>query len=101
MPLTPTKWPRRSAFLRDSQVPIRISAFDDKPATAAWRSRPSWAIIPTDDKAFDQRMLDEMAKRIGARVTKVKASNAVFMTQPKVVADVIDAAAREVSTKPR
>lgn len=85
-----------AAFLRDSQVPIRMSAFGEKLTTAAWRSRPSWAVIPTDDKAFDQRMLDAMAKRIGARVTKVKASHAVFLTQHKIVADVIDAAARAV-----
>ena len=86
-----------AAFLRDSQVPIRMSAFGEKLTNAAWRSRPSWAVIATDDKAFDQRMLDAMAKRIGARVTKVKASHAVFLTQHKVVADVIDAAAREVA----
>ncbi|MCH8616529.1 alpha/beta hydrolase [Sphingomonas sp. SM33] len=83
-----------AAFLRDSQVPIRMSAFGEKLTTAAWRSRPSWAVIATDDKAFDQRMLDAMAKRIGARVTKVKASHAVFLTQHEIVADVIDAAAR-------
>ena len=86
-----------AAFLRDSQVPIRMSAFGEKLTTAAWRSRPSWAVIATDDKAFDQRMLDAMAKRIGARVTKVKASHAVFLTQHKIVADVIEAAARGVT----
>lgn len=86
-----------ASFLRDSQVPIRMSVFGEKLTAAAWRSRPSWAVIPTDDKAFDQRMLDAMAKRIGARVTKVKASHAVFLTQHKIVADVIDAAAREVA----
>jgi pimeloyl-ACP methyl ester carboxylesterase len=86
-----------AAFLRDSQVPIRMSAFGEKLTTAAWRSRPSWAVIATDDKAFDQRMLDAMAKRIGAQVTKVKASHAVFLTQHKIVADVIEAAARGVT----
>jgi hypothetical protein len=42
-------------------------------------------------------MLDHMAKRIGARVTKVSASHALFMTQPKAVADVIDEAARQAA----
>lgn len=83
-----------AAFLRDSQVPINMSAFGVKLQHAAWRTRPSWAVIATDDKAFDQRMLHAMAKRIGARTVEVKASHAVFMTQPKVVADVIDRAAR-------
>jgi len=71
-----------------------MSVFATKLKNAAWRTKPSWAVIATDDKAFDQRMLHTMAKRIGATVTEVKASHAVFMTQPKAVADVIDQAAR-------
>lgn len=84
-----------AAFMRDMQVPINMSSFETKLKNAAWRTKRSWAVIATDDKAFDQRMLDAMAKRIGASVTKVKASHAVFMTQPKAVADVIDKAAKE------
>ncbi|MBU2342521.1 MAG: alpha/beta hydrolase [Alphaproteobacteria bacterium] len=88
---------RDAAFLRDSQVPINMSAFGTVLENAAWRSKPSWAVIATEDRAFDQRMLHDMAERIGAKVTEVAASHAVFMTQPKVVADVIDEAARQVS----
>ncbi|MEP9390278.1 alpha/beta hydrolase [Mesorhizobium sp. KR9-304] len=83
-----------AAFLRDSQVPINMSAFATKLENAAWRTKPSWAVIATEDKAFDGRMLRKMAERIGAAVTDVRASHAVFMTQPKVVADVIDQAAQ-------
>ncbi|MBI0538417.1 alpha/beta fold hydrolase [Roseomonas sp. KE2513] len=83
-----------AAFMRDSQVPIAMSVFGTKLAQAAWRTRPSWAVIATDDKAFDQRMLRHMASRIGAKVTEIAASHAVFMTQPKVVAAVIDEAAQ-------
>jgi len=86
-----------AAFLRDSQVPIALSAFEARLSHSAWRTKPSWAVIATDDKAFDQKMLQSMAKRIGANVTEVPASHAVFMTRPKEVADVIDAAARTVS----
>lgn len=86
-----------AAFLRDAQVPINMSAFGTKVKQAAWRTKPSWAVIATEDKAFDQRMLDSMAKRMRASVTKVKASHAVFLSQPKVVADVIEKAAREAS----
>lgn len=84
-----------AAFLRDSQVPINMSAFGTPVKHAAWRTKPSWAVIATEDKAFDQAMLLHMAKRIGAKVTTVPASHAVFMTQPKVVADTIDRAAHE------
>lgn len=90
-----------AAFMRDSQVPIAMSVFGTKLTQAAWRTRPSWAVIATDDKAFDVRMLHKMAQRIGADVTEVKASHAVFMTQPKAVADVIDRAAREAGPKSR
>lgn len=83
-----------AAFMRDSQVPINLSVFGTKLTNAAWRSKPSWAVIATDDKAFDQKMLQHMAKRINAKVTNVAASHAVFMTQPKVVAEVIDRAAK-------
>lgn len=90
-----------AAFLRDSQVPINISAFTTRLEHAAWTTKPSWAVIATDDKAFDQRMLRAMAERIGATITEVPASHAVFMTQPKVVADVIDGAARQASVGTR
>ena len=89
------------AFMRDSQVPINMSVFGTKLTQAAWRTRPSWAVIATDDKAFDVRMLHKMAKRIGATVTEVKASHAVFMTQPKAVAAVIERAAQEAARKSR
>jgi pimeloyl-ACP methyl ester carboxylesterase len=88
------------AFMRDSQVPISMAAFGTRLQNAAWRTRPSWAVIATDDKAFDVRMLRSMAKRIGAQTVDVKASHAVFMTQPKAVADVIDRAAHDAAKHP-
>jgi pimeloyl-ACP methyl ester carboxylesterase len=88
-----------AAFMRDSQVPINMSVFGTKLQHAAWRTRPSWAVIAKQDKAFDQRMLHSMAKRIGASIVEVPGSHAVFKTQPKLVADVIDRAAREVGRR--
>jgi pimeloyl-ACP methyl ester carboxylesterase len=88
-----------AAFMRDSQVPINMSVFETKLKNAAWRTKPSWAVIATEDKAFDQAMLIHMAERIGASITKVSASHAVFMTQAKVVADTIDRAAKEAASK--
>jgi pimeloyl-ACP methyl ester carboxylesterase len=88
-----------AAFMRDSQIPINMSVFETRLKIAAWRTKPSWAVIATEDKAFDQQMLIHMAKRIGADITRVAASHAVFMTQPKVVADTIDRAAREALLK--
>jgi len=90
-----------AAFLRDSQVPIALSAFATRLENAAWRTKPSWAVIATQDKAFDQRMLRTMAERIGAAVTEVEASHAVYMTQPKLVADAIDRAAQDATAEVR
>jgi pimeloyl-ACP methyl ester carboxylesterase len=82
-----------AAFLRDSQVPINLADFETKLENAAWREKPSWAVIATEDRAFGEGMLQAMATRIGARITEVSASHALFMTQPKAIADVIVEAA--------
>lgn len=87
------------AFMRDAQVPINMASFGTKLKNAAWKSKPSWAVIATEDKAFDQAMLIHMAERIKAKVTKVSASHALFMTQPPVISDTIDEAAKAVSGK--
>jgi len=82
-----------AAFLRDSQVPVNMAVFTTPVKDAAWHDKPSWAVIGTDDRAFDQAMLQHMAKRIGATVTNVPASHALFITQAGVVSDVITTAA--------
>ena len=86
-----------AAFLRDSQVPIALSAFGTPVTQAAWRTKPSWAIVPTQDRAIDPRLLRQMAQKIGADVVEVEASHVPFLTQPRAVADVIDKAARAAS----
>jgi pimeloyl-ACP methyl ester carboxylesterase len=83
-----------AAFLRDSQVPINMSVFTTPVRKAAWHDKPSWAVIAADDKAFDQAMLQHMAMRMGADITTVPASHALYVTQAGVVADVIDTAAQ-------
>jgi pimeloyl-ACP methyl ester carboxylesterase len=84
-----------AAFLRDAQVPIAMSVFGTPVTSAAWRDKPSWAVIATDDCAFDQAMLQHMATRAGATITNVAASHALYYTQPDVVAEVIHTAAAE------
>jgi pimeloyl-ACP methyl ester carboxylesterase len=83
-----------AAFLRDSQVPINMSVFATPVTTAAWRTKPSWAVIARDDKAFGEGMLLHMARRMEAEITEVPGSHALFMTQAQAVSDVIDRAAR-------
>lgn len=83
-----------AAFLRDSQVPINMSVFGTALTNAAWRTKPSWAVIATEDQSFDQAMLIHMAERAGAQITKVSASHALYISQATVVADTIQAAAQ-------
>ena len=78
-----------AAFMADSQVPVRMSVFGEAVTVAAWRDKPSWAVIATEDKAFDQAMLQHMASRIGAAITNVPGSHALFITQADTIADVI------------
>ncbi|QEW04119.1 alpha/beta fold hydrolase [Microbacterium lushaniae] len=82
-----------AAFLRDTQVPINMSVFATPLTSAAWRDKPSWAVIAREDKSFDQAMLQHMARRMGAEITEVAGSHDVYITQAGAVSDVIVEAA--------
>ncbi len=61
---------------------------------AAWKSKPSWAIVATEDKAIPPDTERQMYKRSGAAVTELKGSHVIFVSQPKAVVAVIEAAAK-------
>lgn len=88
-----------AAFMRDSQVPIAMSAFGDRVGTAAWHAKPSWFVVATQDGAIDPRLLRATAKKIDAVTEEIEGSHVVFLSQPKAVADVIDRAAQEAQNK--
>lgn len=81
------------AFLAKSQVFASKDAFSAKVGEPAWRTKKSWTIVATDDHSINPELEREMAKRAGSAVTEIKASHAVFASQPEKVADVIAAAA--------
>lgn len=83
-----------AAFLRDSQVPINMAIFGTPVSHAAWRDKPSWAVIATEDKAIAPELLRHTNERIGATIVEVLASHVLFLTQPQAVADAIDQAAQ-------
>jgi pimeloyl-ACP methyl ester carboxylesterase len=62
----------------------------------AWKSKPSWAVLASEDKAIVPELQRTMYKRAGSTVTEIKGSHVVFMSKPKAVADVIEAAAKGV-----
>ena len=88
-----------AAFMRDSQVPIAMSAFGDKITKAAWRVKPSWFVVATQDGAIDPKLLRQTAARIGAQTVEIKGSHVVFLSQPEAVANVIDKAAKASGQK--
>jgi pimeloyl-ACP methyl ester carboxylesterase len=86
----------QAEFMARSQMPVLGAAFNAKLTAAAWRDKPSYAIIATQDRALNPEIARWMAKRAGSKVTLVKASHAVHISQPRAVARVIQTAARAV-----
>lgn len=82
-----------SDFMYASQVPIALKCFTEKITVAAWTSKPSYTIIPTEDQNINPILERSCAKRAGSKVTEIKASHTVYMSHAKEVADVIEAAA--------
>jgi pimeloyl-ACP methyl ester carboxylesterase len=84
----------KADFLYDSQGAISAKAFSAKVTQAAWRTKPSYGIIATEDKSLNPVIERKTYKRAGSIVTEIKASHVVFVSQPQKVADVIEAAAK-------
>lgn len=86
--------PRAQAeFLADSQVPWGLDAAGGAVATPAWRTKPSWYLVATDDRMIPPPAQRAMAERIGAHTVEVAGSHAVYVSQPVAVADLIKQAA--------
>jgi pimeloyl-ACP methyl ester carboxylesterase len=85
--------PDKAAFMADSQVPWGVNALGGTISEAAWRTKPSWYLLTVDDKMIPPVAQRQMAKRAGATVVEVKASHAVFVSQPQAVASLIEKAA--------
>ena len=81
-------------FLADSQQQLAEKALGAPVSVAAWRTKPSYAILTTQDHMVSPELQRWMYERSGAKVTEVGASHAVFVSQPAAVARVIEAAAK-------
>ncbi|PKA38832.1 alpha/beta hydrolase [Rhizobium sullae] len=84
-----------AAFLARSQVFASKEAFSAKAGDPAWKTKKSWSVVATEDRAINPDLERQMAERAGSEVTEIKASHAVFASQPEKVADVIEKAANE------
>jgi pimeloyl-ACP methyl ester carboxylesterase len=81
-------------FLADSQQQLAEKALGAPVSAAAWRIKPSYAILTTQDHVISAELQRWMYQRSGAKVTEVSASHAVFISHPDAVARVIEAAAK-------
>src|ERR1700694_5893246 len=88
----------KAAFMADSQVPWGVEALSGKISEPAWKAKPSWYLIATDDKMIPPDAQRSMAKRAGSTVVEVKGSHAIYVSQPEAVAALVEQAAKSVKT---
>ena len=83
-------------FMYASQGAFYVKGFVTPVTNAAWRTKPSYAVIATDDKSIAPEIQETMYNRSNTVAAKVKASHAVYVSQPQAVADVIALASNAV-----
>jgi pimeloyl-ACP methyl ester carboxylesterase len=85
----------RAAFLADSQVPWGVEALAGAITEPAWRTKPSWYLVATEDRMIPPPAQHAMAGRAGATVAEIAGSHAIYESQPAAVVDLIKRAATE------
>ena len=88
--------PEKAAFMADSQVPWGVEALSGTISEPAWKSKPSWYLIATDDKMIPPDAQRSMSKRAGSTVVEAKGSHAIYVSQPRAVAALIEQAAKSL-----
>ena len=83
----------KAAFMADSQVPWGLGALAGTISAPAWKTKPSWYLVATDDKMIPPDAQRFMSKRAGSKVVEVKGSHAIYVSQPKATAELIKEAA--------
>jgi pimeloyl-ACP methyl ester carboxylesterase len=84
-----------AAFMADSQVPWGVDALSGTISEPAWKTKPSWYMVATDDKMIPPPAQRFMSKRAGSTVVEVAGSHAVYVSQPMAVAALIAKAVKE------
>ncbi len=89
----------KATFMADSQVPWGLDALNGAISEAAWKTKPSWYLVATDDKMIPPAAQRFMSKRAGSTVVEFAGSHAIYVSQPKAVAALIEKAARALMEK--
>ena len=89
----------KAAFMANSQVPWGVAALAGSISEPAWKTKPSWYLISTEDKMIPPPAQRQMATRAGATVEEAVGSHAIYVSKPEAVAAIIAKAAKSVSAK--
>jgi pimeloyl-ACP methyl ester carboxylesterase len=84
----------QAAFMADSQVPWGVGALSGTISEPAWRTKPSWYLIATEDRMIPPPAQRSMSARAGSTVVEAAGSHAIYVSQPAAVADLIRSAIR-------
>ena len=82
-----------AAFMADSQVPWGVDALGGTISEPAWRTKPSWYLVTTEDRMIPPPAQQMMSGRAGSTVEEVAGSHSVYVSQPEAVAAIIEKAA--------
>jgi pimeloyl-ACP methyl ester carboxylesterase len=85
----------QTALMAATQRPLAELVFSEPTGVPAWKSLPSWAVVPSGDKVVGTDAVRSMAERAGATITEADGSHVIMMSQPQVVAETILSALAE------
>jgi pimeloyl-ACP methyl ester carboxylesterase len=91
----------KAAFMAESQLPWGVDALAGSISQPAWRTKPSWYLVATDDRMIPPPAQRFMATRAGSSVVEVAGSHAVYVSQPDAVAALIAKAAESLEPAAR
>jgi pimeloyl-ACP methyl ester carboxylesterase len=93
--------PDKAAFMADSQIPWGLDALNGAVTTPAWKDKPSWYLVATDDRMIPPDAQRAMSKRAGSTVVELEGSHAIYVSQAGGVAELIEEAAETVDAAVR
>lgn len=86
--------PEIADFMANSQVPWGVNALGGQITDPAWKHKPSWYLLVTDDKMIPLPAQRSMCTRAGATSTQVGGSHAIYVSNPRAVANLIETASK-------
>nr|WP_281721511.1 alpha/beta hydrolase [Nitrosomonas nitrosa] len=89
----------KAAFMADSQVPWGVNALSGSVSEPAWKTKPSWYLVATEDKMIPPPAQRQMATRAGSTVAEAAGSHAIYVSKPEAVAALIAKAATSVTSE--